>query len=89
MKIDKMNKYLITTDIINNTIRARETLNKTRMKLHNTVALPTLLYVSENFNIKRQDTFGQSKTKQNVFSHQLMHFHIQLCINLLSYIKIT
>jgi hypothetical protein len=24
-----------------------------------------------------------------VFSHQLTHFHIQLCISLLSYIKIT
>jgi hypothetical protein len=23
------------------------------------------------------------------YSHQLMHFHIQLCISLLSYIKIT
>jgi hypothetical protein len=34
--------------------------------------------------------FNEKQIPDNTFSsHQLMHFHIQLCISILSYIKIT
>jgi hypothetical protein len=55
MDIDKLNNYLKITDIINNVFRPKKTLKKTRIKLYNTVALPTLLYGSENWAIKARD----------------------------------
>jgi hypothetical protein len=52
MDIDnKLNNYLRITDIINNAFRPK----KTRIKLYNTLALPTLLYGSENWAIKARD----------------------------------
>jgi hypothetical protein len=45
MDIDnKLNNYLRITGIINNVFRPKKTLNKTRIKLYNTLALPILLY---------------------------------------------
>jgi hypothetical protein len=53
MDIDnKLNNYMKITVIINNVIRPKKTLKKTRIKLYNTLALPTLLYGSENWTIK-------------------------------------
>jgi hypothetical protein len=53
MDIDnKLNNYIKITGIINNVIRPKKTLKKTRIKLYNTLALPTLLYGSENWTIK-------------------------------------
>jgi hypothetical protein len=38
----------------------------------------------------KQLSQGSGENKETkFFSHQLMHFHIQLCVSLLSYIKIT
>jgi hypothetical protein len=52
MDIDnKLNNYLRITYIINNAFRPK----KTRIKLYNTLALPTLLYGSENWAIKARD----------------------------------
>jgi hypothetical protein len=52
MDIDnKLNNYLKITNIINNLFRPK----KTRIKLYNTLALPTLLYGSEKWTIKARD----------------------------------
>jgi hypothetical protein len=49
MYIDnKLSNYLRITDIINNVFGPK----KTRIKLYNILALPTLLYDSENWTIK-------------------------------------
>jgi hypothetical protein len=52
---NKLNNYLKITGIINNVFRANKTLHKTIIKLYNTLALPTLLYGSENWTIKARD----------------------------------
>jgi len=44
------------TGILNNVFSLqKEALRKTRIKLHNTLALPVLLYGSETWNIKASD----------------------------------
>jgi len=43
------------TGILNNVFRPQKTLKKTRIKLHNTLALPVLLYGSETWTIKASD----------------------------------
>jgi hypothetical protein len=56
MDIDnKLNNYLKITVFINNVFRPKKTVNKTRMKLYNTLALPTLLYSSDNWTIKARE----------------------------------
>jgi hypothetical protein len=52
---NKLNNYLKITGTISNVFRLTKTLNKTRIKLYNTPALPTLLYDSENWTIKARD----------------------------------
>jgi hypothetical protein len=74
MDVDKLNNYLKITGIINNVFGPNNTLKKMRIKLYNTLALPSLLYYSENWTIKarvatritaaemkeeQQDTLGQ------------------------------
>jgi hypothetical protein len=49
------NNNLRTTSIINNVFRPKETLQKTIIKLYNTLAVQTLLYGSENWTIKARD----------------------------------
>jgi hypothetical protein len=44
---NKLNNYPKITSIINNVFKPKNTLKK-RIKLYNTLALPTLLYSSEN-----------------------------------------
>jgi hypothetical protein len=52
MDVDnKLNNSLEITGIINNLFRPK----KTRIKLYNTLALPALLYSSENWTIKARD----------------------------------
>ena len=51
----KLNNYLQITGIINNTFRAQKTLKKTRIKLHNTLALPAL-YTVVTIGRLQQDT---------------------------------
>jgi hypothetical protein len=48
---NKSNNCLKITVIINNVFRPK----KTRIKLYNTLALPALLYSSENWTIKARD----------------------------------
>jgi len=44
---NKLNNFLKITGILNNVFRLQKSPKKTRIKLHNTLALPVLLYGSE------------------------------------------
>jgi len=46
---------LKVTGILNNVFRPQKALKKTRIKLHNTLALPALLYDSETWTVKASD----------------------------------
>ena len=52
---NKLNKFLKITGILNNVFRPQKTLKKMRIKLHNTLALPVLLYGSETWTVKASD----------------------------------
>jgi len=52
---NKLNNFLKITGILNNVFRPQKTLKKTWKKLHNTLALPVLLYGSETWTIKTND----------------------------------
>jgi hypothetical protein len=52
----EVNNYLKTTGIVNNMLRPQKILKKTRRKLYNTLALPAVLYSSENWTITARDT---------------------------------
>jgi hypothetical protein len=41
---EKLNNYLQISGILNNVFRPQKVLKKTRIKLHNTLALPLLLW---------------------------------------------
>ena len=45
---NKLNNYLKITGIINSMFRLQKTSKKMRIKLHNALSLPALLYSSEN-----------------------------------------
>jgi len=49
---NKRNNFLKITGILNDLFRPQKTLNKTRIKLYNTLALPFLLYGSETWTVK-------------------------------------
>ena len=49
------NNFFKITGILNNAFRPQKTLKKTRIKLHNTLALQVLLYGSETWTIKASD----------------------------------
>ena len=53
---NKLHNYLKITGILNNVFRPQKNLNKTRIHLYNTLALPVLLYGSETWTIKARDT---------------------------------
>jgi hypothetical protein len=56
MDIDnKLNNYLKIIGILNNVFRSKKALKERRSKLYNTLALPTLLYGTENWTIKARD----------------------------------
>ena len=56
MDVDKnLHNCLKITGITNNVFRPQKTLNKTRIKLYNTLALPVLLHGSETWTIKTKD----------------------------------
>ena len=48
---NKLRNYLKITGILNKVFRPQKSLKKTRIKLHNTLALPVLLYCSETWTI--------------------------------------
>jgi hypothetical protein len=50
-----LNNCLKITGIINNVFRPTKTPSKATIKLYNTLALPTLVYGSENRTIKARD----------------------------------
>ena len=52
---NKLHNYLKITCILNNVFRPQKTLKKTRIKLHNTLALPVLLCGSETWTVKARD----------------------------------
>jgi len=64
-----LNNYLEITDIINNMFRPQKTLNKTILYQHyniiqySTLALPALLYGSENWTIEARDTRRTAATE--------------------------
>ena len=53
---NKLHNYLKITGILNKVFKQqKKTFKKTRLKLHNTLALPVLLYGSESWTIKARD----------------------------------
>jgi len=52
---NKLHNYLKSTGILNNVFGPPKNLKKTRIKFYNTLALPVLLYGSENWTIKARD----------------------------------
>jgi len=52
---NKLHNCLKITGILNNVFRPQKPLKKPRIKLHNTLALPVLLYGSETWTIKARD----------------------------------
>jgi hypothetical protein len=52
---NKLYNYWKITGILNNVFRPQKALKKTRIKLHNTPALPVLLYGSETWTIEARD----------------------------------
>jgi len=52
---NKINNFLKITVILNNVFRSQKPLKKTRIKLHNTLALPVLLHGSETGTVKASD----------------------------------
>jgi len=52
---NRLNKFSKIIGILNNVFRPQKNLKKIRIKLHNTLALPVLLYGSETWIIKARD----------------------------------
>jgi hypothetical protein len=52
---NQLHNYLKITGILNSVFRPQTTLKKTRIKLHNTLALPVLLHGRENWTVKTRD----------------------------------
>jgi len=52
---NKLSNFLKIAGILNDVLRPQKTLKKTRIKLHNTLALPVLLYGSEIGTVKASD----------------------------------
>ena len=57
---NKLHNYLKITRILSSVFRPQKILKKTRIKLHDTLALPVLLYVSETWTIKARDARGMT-----------------------------
>ena len=64
---NKLNNHLTKTYIINSTFRRQKTLNKTRIKLSNTPAVPGLLSGSENWTIKRKKYKKNNSGRDEMF----------------------
>jgi hypothetical protein len=77
MDIDnKLNNYLKITGIINNVFPPKKSLNKTRIKLYNTLAIPTLLCGSESWTIKARITGGEMRYEQQDTLRQITKIDI-------------
>ena len=53
--VNKLNNIVKITGNLNNVFRPQKTVKKTTIKLHNTLALPVLLYGSETGTVKASD----------------------------------
>jgi hypothetical protein len=51
----KLSKFFQITGIINQVLKPCEVQKQTRLKIYNTLALPTLLYGSETWTLREQD----------------------------------
>jgi hypothetical protein len=60
---NKLNNYLKISGIINNITHHTKLLNKTRIKLENTLALSALLYGGESWTTKARDTRTTTTTE--------------------------
>jgi len=67
---NKLNNFLKIRGILNNVFRPQKPLNKTRIKLHNTLALPVLLYSSETWTIKASDASKITAAEINTWEEQ-------------------
>jgi len=65
---NKLNNHLKITSIINNIFRPQKTLKKTRIELYSTLALPVLLYGSENWTITARDARRITAAEMNCIS---------------------
>jgi len=54
-RCDKLTKCLQTTGIINWVLKPLEVQKQTRLRIHNTSAIPTPLYGSKTWTLKEQD----------------------------------
>ena len=70
MGIDnKLDNYLKIRGIINHMFRAQRASKKTRIKLYNILALPVLLYSSDNWIIKARDAAEMKCVRKNSRIH--------------------
>jgi len=53
--VNKLNNFVKITGTLNSVFRPQKPLMKTTIKLHNTLALPVLLYGSETGTVKASD----------------------------------
>ena len=60
---NKLHDFLKIKGILNNEFRAQNPLNKTTTKLHNTLALPVLLYGSGTGTVKGSDARRKTATE--------------------------
>ncbi|KAJ4434368.1 hypothetical protein ANN_22927 [Periplaneta americana] len=63
----KITKFTQILGIINNTLKAKLVQNSTRIKIYNTLALPTLLYGSEIWTLKKKDMNRIKATEMKFF----------------------
>jgi hypothetical protein len=52
---NKLTKFLKITGIINQVLKPSKVQKQTRLRTYNTLAIPTLLYISEAWTLKEQD----------------------------------
>jgi hypothetical protein len=62
---NKLNNYFKITGIINAMFRPQKTVKKTKIKLYNILALPSLLYGSEKWSITARDARRLTAAEMN------------------------
>jgi len=70
---NKLNNYLKIAGIINNVFRSQKTLKVRRIKLYSTLALPALLYGSENWIITARNKKNNSSKDEVYGKNSGMH----------------
>jgi hypothetical protein len=85
---NKLNNYLKITGIVNNMLRPQKTLNKTRLKLYNTLALTALLCGSQNCAIEARDA-GKITGAEEKYSEKNSRIYLDRLYNKHRYCKRT